>query len=150
MTHSLNILPEEHKPLIREFYKKRLDELMEETNKIQGLLASLDGEIIEPSKTLTFQPTLLSTTPTPLSSLIYNSRWPLIKKAKFAIRQAGKPLTSSQIVEYIIRDCEPALKDDRKRFMSSISGTLSAKSKQPGGIFKRQKNDEEDYEYEIA
>lgn len=146
MNTNINIqLPKDHIPHIKEYYLSRLKQLETEVLDIRTLLTELDLQNNAPALMLGQLSIPHATQPTNG----YNPKWSLIKKAKFALNLAGRPMTSKEIVDFIIDNYDSALKPDRKRFMSSMSGTLSAKSKE-GGIFTRSQNDADDFEYLIA
>jgi hypothetical protein len=140
-------LPKEHIPQLREYYQNRLTSLQKELNEVSALLEQLESQVHTTTQ-VNGQGVLISP-PVQISPGGYHPKWSLIKKAKFALKEAGRPLTSKEIVDLIIDNHDPAMRNERKRFMSSMSGTLSAHSK-PGGIFKRQQNELEDFEYEVA
>jgi hypothetical protein len=56
----------------------------------------------------------------------YLGNWPWVKKIAFAIKEAGKPITTKDIVN-ILEKLEPNA-IPRKRAISSVSSTLSVKS----------------------
>ena len=61
------------------------------------------------------------------SDSAYSDKWQWVKKISFAIELNGKPLTINEIID-TLSDYEPSFINDRKKVMSSISGTLSIKS----------------------
>ncbi len=79
----------------------------------------------------------------------YSEKWQWQKKIAFAISLAGKPLTASEIVDSVL-NYEPTL--DRKRALSSVSGTLSTKS---GDAYENDKqfirgiSESGEYSYEL-
>jgi hypothetical protein len=139
-------IPKEHVPQIREYYLNRRVLLRTELAEVDSLLLQLGIQAEEAAPMMNGQISLLPDNGNPSG---YNPRWNLIKKAKFAIKNAGRPLTSKEIVEFIINNYDKPLNTQRKKFMSSMSGTLSNKSK-AGGVFKRTQNDADEYEYDIA
>jgi hypothetical protein len=146
MHTDINIkLTKEHIPHIKEYYQTRLTALQTELAEINEIIKQLSSQ--ESLANVNGQSLLLPQQSQSVGG--YNPKWSLIKKAKFAITTAGRALTSKEIVDFIIDNYDTDLKEDRKRFMSSMSGTLSGKSKE-GGIFKRKQNDADEFEYEIA
>jgi len=78
---------------------------------------------------------------------IYSENWQWVKKIKFALELEKKPLTANQIFD-VLCEFEPELGIDKRKVMSSISGTLSSKS----GFYHEKKdfikiNGEGDFEY---
>ncbi|MBN8853636.1 MAG: hypothetical protein BGO55_12065 [Sphingobacteriales bacterium 50-39] len=61
------------------------------------------------------------------SSEKYSASWPWVKKIAFAVREAGRPITTKEIVN-ILEKFEPNFAIQRKRAISSVSSTLSVKS----------------------
>ena len=146
MLQNINIqLPANHVPQIKDFYLARLKDLETETTEIKTLLSQLDLQSYTP-----IVPNRQMAIIEPQSTLIsYNRKWPLTKQAKYVLSTTGEPMTSKDIVDYIITNCDSSIKENRKRFMSSMSGTLSSKSRE-GGIFKREQNDADEFEYTLA
>jgi len=130
-------LPKDFAPQIREYYLTRLKQLETESLEIKNLISHLDA------------PTQLSIIDLPFENAGnitgYSSKWTMLKKAKFVLSKASKAMTSKEIVDFIIDNYEPEAINFRKKFMSSMSGTLSAKSKE--GLFSREQNEADDFEY---
>lgn len=151
MTTNINIqLPKEHIPQLREFYTSRLAQLQKEIGEVSALLQQLDSQItVSNGNTVVNGQGVLIPAAVNIPPGNYHPKWSFIKKAKFALKEAGRALTVKEIVDFLLDNYEPNLKNERKKFMSSMSGTLSHQSKE-GGIFKRRQNELEEYEYEIA
>lgn len=62
-----------------------------------------------------------------LNAEVFSTKWPWLKKITFAIKEAGKPVTTNEIIE-TLELYEPKFKEDRKKVLSSVSSTLSVKS----------------------
>lgn len=62
-----------------------------------------------------------------LFGAVYNPKWPWVKKIEYAMNEAGKPVTTKEIVE-IITKYEPEYIAERKKAVASVSATLSQKS----------------------
>ena len=133
-------IPKEHIPHMKEYYRSRLAQLQKELTEINHLLKQIEKE---QSQQLSLIP---DSREAPSSLNGYNPKWPIVKKAKFAIELLGRPASSSEIVDFLIENYEQDKKGERKQFMASISGTLSLKSKE-GGPFKRSPNDVGEFEY---
>jgi len=58
---------------------------------------------------------------------VFSAKWPWLRKITYAINEAGKPITTKEIVE-ILELYEPKSEDERKSAISSVSSTLSVKS----------------------
>ena len=58
---------------------------------------------------------------------IFSPKWPWIKKIAFAIKEAGKPISTREIVE-ILSVYEQRTEEEKKTAISSVSSTLSVKS----------------------
>jgi len=54
----------------------------------------------------------------------------LLEKILFLLSKYKKPLSTREIVEYIIDEYEPELKEERTKLVSSISGVISTKVKE--------------------
>ena len=57
----------------------------------------------------------------------YDSKWTWVKKIDFAIREAGKPITTNEIVDILII-YEPSFDDDKRKAISSVSSITSVNS----------------------
>lgn len=81
---------------------------------------------------------------------VYSAKWTWLRKISYAIKEAGKPVTTKQIVE-ILEAYEPKLVEERKTAISSVSSTLSVKA----GKFSDKKcfvksiNESGEYAYDI-
>jgi hypothetical protein len=58
---------------------------------------------------------------------VFSPKWPWLKKIAYAIKEAGKPVTTKEIIE-TLELYEPKTEEERKRVLSSVSSTLSVKS----------------------
>ena len=65
----------------------------------------------------------------------YSKRWIWAKKVDFAIREAGKPLTTNEIVDTLMI-YEPSFEDDKRRAIASVSSITSVHS---GSIEDKEK-----------
>jgi len=58
---------------------------------------------------------------------VFSSKWPWSRKIAYAINEAGKPITTKEIVD-ILDSYDPISPEDKKSTISSVSATLSVKS----------------------
>jgi hypothetical protein len=58
---------------------------------------------------------------------IFSSKWSWLKKITYAIKEAGKPVTTKEIIQ-MLELYEPKSDQDRKTATSSVSSILSVKS----------------------
>jgi len=59
----------------------------------------------------------------------YQPQWTIFRKILFLMTEAGRPLSTREIVEAIIEKYEPGLASQRTRLVSNVSGVLSAKTR---------------------
>ena len=86
--------------------------LMQLRSKLSDLTAPEDNSI-----KYSIQPNLSS----------YSRTWQWVQKIEFAIREGGKPLTTTEIIEMLIV-VEPALEDEKRKSISSVSAIVSMQS----------------------
>lgn len=65
----------------------------------------------------------------------YSRTWNWVRKIEFAIREAAKPLTTTEIIEMLIV-VEPGLEEEKRKSISSVSAIVSMQS---GGINDKDK-----------
>lgn len=76
-------------------------------------------------------------------TLVFNASWDVPRKAAWVLSQFGKPLTTTEIVDAIMKK-DPNM--DRRKLMSNVSGTLGGKAKDNKTFFK-QTNAKGELEY---
>lgn len=74
-------------------------------------------------------------------------KWPVTRKARFIIERESRSLTTSEIVDAILKEYRPEDKDRRNKVVATYSSTLGQHVKIDSDIFFRQKNDFGDYVY---
>ncbi|WP_299178718.1 hypothetical protein [uncultured Chryseobacterium sp.] len=123
-----------------EFYLEKQKVLRNEVNALQTQLKDISAVIMQ------LRQAQLSNSVSMLKgNEVYNSKWPWVKKITFAIQEAGKPLTTKEIVD-ILTGYEPDFINDRKRVVASVSSTLSVKT---GGEFEKSESETGENAYSI-
>jgi hypothetical protein len=144
-------VPDKHLPQLKEAYKKiygdfkvRWTAILEEWRELEPVLLQLG--IIEPkiqgqekatqaNKSEAIHP----------STNGYNPNWTWMQKSVYILKKAGRPLTSKEIIDYLINNCEPGIPP--AKLINSIPATLSVASKE--GKLLRIKKDNGEYVYDI-
>jgi len=119
-------IKDDHVTDLINFYSSKQRDLREKIAKLENELRDVNATIaqlrrrpdhIKDSYSAEFQP----------ETEVFSSKWPWQKKIAYAIKEAGKPITTKEIVE-ILEFYEPKLVEERKSAISSVSSTLSVKS----------------------
>jgi hypothetical protein len=144
------------------FYKQKLQDLLVEVDEVRETLKQLDAMSWMPSNPQNYIDTLRislqsskktvsgSKDANPLPVLIplgYKKSWSNIKKAEFLLNRASQPMTTTEIVNTVMR-FEPELRD-RPKVVRNFSSILGSHSK-PGGLLSRTKNDDGEWVYALA
>jgi hypothetical protein len=124
MTIQIEIKDDHVKDLL-EFYSSKQRALKDQISKLERDLRDINSTISQ-LKHLTAMPG------SPSIDLfddaeIFSPKWPWIKKIAFAIKEAGKPISTKEIVE-VLNVYEQRNEEDKKSAISSVSSTLSIKS----------------------
>jgi DNA gyrase/topoisomerase IV subunit A len=84
------------------------------------------------------------------SDELYSEKWQWVKKIKFAIELQKKALTANEIYE-TLTDFESSFIHEKRKVLSSISGTLSSKSGTYAERkdFIRKESDSGEFEYVV-
>jgi hypothetical protein len=76
----------------------------------------------------------------------YSNEFTWVRKIIFAISKANKPLSTSEIVNYLI-SIDSALGNPRSKSVASVSAILSMNK---GGLFVKSKNNKDENVYELS
>ena len=113
-------------PLLIDLYLVNLKNKKDEINTLEKEVKEINAKIIQLKKALNAAGT--DTTISPIFAHdMYSEDWQWTKKIQFAIEFVKKPLTVNEIVD-TLGEVEPSIIAERRKAMSSISGTLSNKS----------------------
>lgn len=152
MPFSLNNIPESHVPLLKRLYegkyqelRTKLDPLLKEMAEMEPILFQL-GIITPKNAELSIDegddllgPYIPSILPDG-----YNPSWRWLQKIEFILNHSGKPMTSSELIEDIMRR-EP--NEQPTRLANSIPATLSTAARDRK--IERKMNERNEYEYWI-
>jgi hypothetical protein len=118
-------IKDDHIKDLIDFYSKKQKTLREHILKLEKDLRDISATIAQ----LKQRPNHTDTVPASLipDEEVFSSKWPWIKKIAYAIKEAGKPITTKEIVD-ILDAYEPKTEEERKSAVSSVSSTLSVKS----------------------
>lgn len=147
---SVNITFKESEiPLLINLYLESLKTKKDEISTMEKEVKEINAKIIQLKRALNSAGT--DSTIQPVNgNEIYSDNWQWTKKIQFAIEQANRPLTVSEIVE-TLGEVEPSILTEKRKAMSSISGTLSNKSGEykDKKEFVRSVSPSGDYAYDV-
>lgn len=124
MSVQIEIKDDHIKDLI-DFYSMKQKSLKEQISKLEKDLKDVSATISQ-LKQRNIDP--LTSAVALLTDLeIFSPKWPWVKKIAFAIKEAGKPVTTKEIVE-ILSVYDPKNEEETKSAIKSVSSTLSVKS----------------------
>jgi hypothetical protein len=164
-------IPDSHIPKLRETYKAIYAEfwnqnarVLQEWTELYPILKKLGiiqepGTETDPSSQIVFSNkdginvhalgATFNNSNSPVNALFntdrYDPAWTWLSKAQYIIRRAGRPMTSVEIIDEVIRH-EPG--QSRQHLINSIPATLSVAGRD--GRFKREKNEKDEWIYDVV
>jgi tRNA(Phe) wybutosine-synthesizing methylase Tyw3 len=119
----IEITDDDAKDLI-DFYVEKQRNIKNQMSVLGASLKELNTKILELKQSLQAKnPSVINNK----DGVEYSSKWHWVKKIEFAIRQAGKPLTTKEIVD-ILTEYQPDYISERRSAIASVSAILSTKS----------------------
>lgn len=136
-------------PVLIDLYLEKLKSKKDEINTLEKEAKEISAKIVQLKRALNSEGSDTIIHPID-SSEIYSDKWQWTKKIQYAIDLAKKPLTVNEIVD-TLGEVEPAILTEKRKAMSSISGTLSNKSGdyKDKKEFVRSTSENGDYAYSV-
>ncbi|WP_276370315.1 hypothetical protein [Chryseolinea sp. H1M3-3] len=111
------ILPKGQRSELMDFYLNKQRDLEIKLREVKGIIAQLQEAVVTPADNQ-----LSITHSTKVSNPVYRENWSWSQKIKYVIEDAGRCLTTRQIIDRL-RNFEPLIGNP----INSVSGTISGK-----------------------